>query len=58
MNEHDILADPAASTWLKEQIKQTQSRDIVDAINDAGTLLSVLNARFNRALASARQCAK
>lgn len=55
MSEHDILADPAASRWLKEQIRATQSRDVVDAIADAKVLLSILNNRFAETLALAKR---
>lgn len=52
MNEHDILADPAASTWLKEQIELSKTRDVVDAMNDAEALFNVLNERFLQSLAT------
>lgn len=58
MNEHDILADPAASRWLKEQITATQSRDVVDAMADAEMLLTILKTRFANSLAHAKRVAR
>ena len=45
LNEQEILDDPAISFWLKEQIKASKNRDIVDTINDAVLLLKILNTR-------------
>ncbi len=46
-----ILADPAASFWLKEALKKALSRDPVDALNDAEILTAVLQARLNQLMA-------
>jgi hypothetical protein len=42
----EVLADPCASYWLKDALRSAVRRDIVDAINDAETLVSVLTARL------------
>lgn len=39
----EILADPAASFWLKAALRSALSRDPVDAANDADVLSQVLN---------------
>ncbi len=41
----EILADPAASFWLKAALRSALSRDPVDAANDADVLARVLNDR-------------
>jgi len=38
-----ILADPAASDWLKAALQSALSRDPVDAANDAEVLAKVLD---------------
>ena len=38
-----ILADPAASAWLKTALHTALSRDPVDAANDAEVLAKVLD---------------
>jgi hypothetical protein len=50
--ESKLLNDSATTFWLKEQITQSKERDILDAINDAETLLLVLHNRFNSAVES------
>ena len=40
----EILADPAASVWLKAALRSALSRDPVDAANDADVLARLLNA--------------
>lgn len=42
-----ILADPAASFWLKEALQKAITRDPVDALNDAEILTAVLQGRLN-----------
>jgi hypothetical protein len=42
----EVLADPCASYWLKDALRSAVRRDIVDAINDAETLVSLLTARL------------
>jgi hypothetical protein len=46
-----ILADPTASTWLKNAVQTALSRDPVDAANDAEILMGVLESRAARVLA-------
>jgi hypothetical protein len=41
----EILADPAASFWLKAALRSALSRDPVDAANDADVLAHVLELR-------------
>lgn len=38
-----VLADPAASYWLKSAIEAALARDPVDALNDALVLAAVLD---------------
>ena len=52
-NVQEILDNPTISSWLKEQIKISEKRDVLDAINDAELLLKILNERFE-ALANQR----
>jgi hypothetical protein len=42
----EVLADHAASNWLKESLEKALSRDPVDALNDALLLASVLEAQL------------
>jgi len=44
--EQAVLDDPATSDWLKQQIKASHERDIVDAIADAKMLTRLLKRRF------------
>jgi hypothetical protein len=37
-----IVADPAASYWLKDALKQAVTRDPLDALHDAITLTTIL----------------
>jgi hypothetical protein len=46
----EILADPAASLWLKAALRSALSRDPVDAANDADVLARVLNDRCRHLL--------
>jgi hypothetical protein len=41
----EVLADPAASDWLKRSLLSALKRDPVDAISDAEALLLVLRRR-------------
>ena len=43
----EVLKDPATSYWLKNAIKTLLDRDIVDAINDAKHLHSLLIKSYN-----------
>ena len=39
----EILADPAASFWLRAALRSALARDPVDAANDAEVLARLLN---------------
>jgi len=41
----EVLADPAASFWLKNALRSALLRDPVDAANDAETLARLLSQR-------------
>ena len=43
---NDVLSDPSSSFWLKQAVKESLSRDPVDAINDAEVLVAVLQNRL------------
>lgn len=45
-----ILADPAASDWLKWALKSAAQRDPVDALNDALVLAAALEDRLRSEL--------
>lgn len=45
--EHRLLNDPSVSNWLKEQIVDSKSRDVLDSMKDAETLLMVCHERWN-----------
>jgi hypothetical protein len=49
-NSQEILADPAASEWLKVALKSAIERDPVDALNDALVLAATLEDRLRREL--------
>ena len=38
----DVIADPAASYWLRDAARSAIARDPVDAVNGASCLLSLL----------------
>jgi hypothetical protein len=44
-----VLADPAASTWLRTTLSRALTRDPVDAANEAEVLARVLAARLGAA---------
>ena len=46
----EILADPAASSWLKNALREALSRDPVDAANDAEILAKLLDRRCREIL--------
>ena len=46
----DVLSDPATRTWLKDALRAALRRDPVDAVNDARTLLRVLEVRCDAIL--------
>ena len=45
MTPDQILADPAASSWLKTALASALERDPVDAANDAEILVNLLARR-------------
>jgi hypothetical protein len=46
----EILADPAASGWLKNALRAAMTRDPVDAANDAEWVFRLLERRARHAL--------
>lgn len=48
IDEKAILNSQSTSFWLKDAIKSTQKRDVVDALSDTEILLAILNACFSR----------
>jgi hypothetical protein len=45
-----VLADPAASRWLQDALREALHRDPVDAANDAEFLAQLLAARCDEML--------
>ena len=45
-----VLADPAASFWLKDALRSALDRDPVDAANDAEVLAQLLEQRCQEIL--------
>ena len=45
-----VLADPAASFWLKDALRSALTRDPVDAANDAAVLAQLLHQRCQEIL--------
>lgn len=45
-----VLADPAASFWLKNALRSALRRDPVDAANDAEVLAKLLDERCRKLL--------
>lgn len=43
---YEVLQDPTASYWLKQAFSSVLTRDPVDAVNDAKTLVSLLENRL------------
>jgi hypothetical protein len=46
----EIIADPAASDWLKLALQSALTRDPVDALNDALALAGILEERLRELL--------
>lgn len=44
--EQAVQYDPSNSNWLKEQLAKTKTRDPVDALNDAESLVIALKGRL------------
>jgi hypothetical protein len=51
----EVLADPAASLWLKSALRSALSRDPVDAANDSEILARLLRLRCHRLLGKAQR---
>lgn len=47
---NDALASPAASYWLKNALRALESRDPIDALNDAEALVAILETQLNELL--------
>lgn len=47
-----LMASPVTSSWLKEALRSPSSRDPVDALRDAESLVSVLSARCSAHLSA------
>jgi hypothetical protein len=47
-SDADLLASPAVSYWLKDRIREIDSRDIVDILHDTRTLLAVIERRLQK----------
>lgn len=45
--ESVVASDPAASFWLKQQVEITKTRDVLDALSDAETLVRILKSRLD-----------
>lgn len=48
------LADPSASYWIKGAIKDMESRDVVDMLNDAELLVRLVQARLDETIELAK----
>jgi hypothetical protein len=46
----EVLADPAASFWLKTALRSALCRDLVDAAHDSEILAGLLEERCDRIL--------
>jgi len=46
----EVLADPAASRWMKQSLSSALTRDPVDAANDADLLARLLDKKCQDAL--------
>ena len=44
----DILNDEDSSNWLKTTLRNLEGRDIVDAVNDAEVLVTILSNEWRR----------
>lgn len=45
--EDEIINDPTASFWLKEQINKSLERDPIDMLNDIDTLTAIIKSRID-----------
>lgn len=46
-----VLADPAASNWLKAVLQSALLRDPVDAVNDVEVIAEILRMNLNKLVA-------
>jgi hypothetical protein len=58
MNPETILRDPAASYWLKAALEKSLTRDPVDALADAETLVAALRAHLRDQVKTSRRVLK
>lgn len=49
-SDSELLADPCVSYWLKDRMRETAQRDVLDAYYDALLLAKVLRRRLDVAL--------
>ena len=49
---NEILASPVASYWLKDALKALDSRDPVDALNDAEALARIMETKLDELVAA------
>lgn len=47
IDEQLLINDPVISFWLKDQIRITKSRDVLDTLIDAEMLIKILNQRWD-----------
>jgi hypothetical protein len=52
----EALRDPATSFWLKHTLATALTRDPLDALRDAETLVHILKARVNQLLGAPTSC--
>ncbi len=48
---HRLLNDPSSSLWLKRAIRETEGRDLVEALEDAEKLTEMLKALYDEQVA-------
>ena len=48
LTAEDILNDEDSSNWLKTTLRNLEGRDIVDAVNDAEVLVTILSNEWRR----------
>ena len=53
----EVLADPAASHWMKDALRSALARDPVDVANDAAFLCALLDKRADAAMEAGRAAA-
>lgn len=45
-SDAELLASPSVSCWLKDRLREIESRDIVDILYDTRTLLACIERRL------------